>query len=86
MAEHAFHCRFKDYHCARELTPEEVCEIQRRVNAVVAVDVTVREEFASRRDAEKLHDLRRLPDAAGETKGRDFSLPHISLQLPDGNC
>jgi Ser-tRNA(Ala) deacylase AlaX len=56
-----------DYHLARELTPEEVREIERRVNAVVAADVPVREEFVSRREPEKSHDLRRLPDAAGET-------------------
>jgi Ser-tRNA(Ala) deacylase AlaX/predicted O-methyltransferase YrrM len=56
-----------DYHFARELTPEEVREIERRVNAVVAADVPVREEFVSRCEAEKLHELRRLPDPAGET-------------------
>ena len=56
-----------DYHFARELTPEEVREIERRVNAVVTADVPVREEFVSWREAEKLHDLRRLPDPAGET-------------------
>ena len=56
-----------DYHFTRELTPGEVCEIERRVNAVVAADVPVRDEFASRCEAEQSHDLRRLPDPTAET-------------------
>lgn len=56
-----------DYHFDRNLTEEEIREIERRVNAIIARDVPVHEEFLTRKDAAAQFDLRRLPDAAGET-------------------
>jgi misacylated tRNA(Ala) deacylase len=56
-----------DYRFARGLTPAEVQEIERRVNAVVATNLPVWEEFLPRAEAAKLHDLHRLPDAAADT-------------------
>jgi misacylated tRNA(Ala) deacylase len=55
-----------DYHFTRDLTTDEVREIERQVNTVVASDAVVREEFISRSEAETQFDLERLPDDAGE--------------------
>ena len=56
-----------DYRFTRVLTPAEVREIERRVNAVVAANLAVWEEFLPRAEAAKRHDLQRLPDAVGAT-------------------
>jgi misacylated tRNA(Ala) deacylase len=55
-----------DYHFDRDLTPEEVQEIETRVNRVIQSNVEVREEILSRRDADQRFNLARLPDQAGE--------------------
>jgi alanyl-tRNA synthetase len=56
-----------DFRFHRSLTEEEVREVERRVNEAIASDLRVREEFLPRDVAEGVYDLRRLPDAAGET-------------------
>ncbi len=56
-----------DYHFDRDLTGEEVAEIERRVNDVIRSDAAVREEFIPRSEAEKAFNLGRLPEEAGET-------------------
>lgn len=57
-----------DYHFDRNLTAEEVQDIQKRVNAVIAEGLPVSERLMPRNEAEKLFDTSRLPqDASGDT-------------------
>ncbi len=55
-----------DYHFDRNLTEEEVREIERRVNEVIQSDAVVREELLSRDEAQRAFDLSRLPDQTGD--------------------
>ncbi|MEK6756869.1 MAG: hypothetical protein AABZ02_12020 [Bacteroidota bacterium] len=55
------------YHFDRGLTPDEVREIEARVNQIIQSDAEVREEFLSREKAGMQFNLSRLPDQAGET-------------------
>jgi misacylated tRNA(Ala) deacylase len=55
-----------DYRFTHELAPEEVREIERRVNDVVQRDLVVREEFVPRPEAAKRFVLDRLPEEVGE--------------------
>ena len=56
-----------DYHFDRDLTLEEVIEIETRVNAVIDTNALVREEFILRTVAEGDFDLTKLPDQTGDT-------------------
>jgi Ser-tRNA(Ala) deacylase AlaX len=56
-----------DYHFDRNLTEEEIAEIENRVNAVIKEDLPVTEEFIPIAEAEKLYNLEKLPEEAGET-------------------
>lgn len=56
-----------DYYFDRDLTQEERNEIEKRVNLVIASSVDVTEEFIPRSEAEKLYNLERLPEEAGDT-------------------
>jgi len=56
-----------DYRFGRDLTAEEMQEVERRVNAVVAADLPVRAEFLPREEASRAFDLGRLPGDAGDT-------------------
>jgi misacylated tRNA(Ala) deacylase len=56
-----------DYHFERNLSVIEVEELQNRVNKVIEADLPVSEEFVSRREAEKVFNLDRLPETAGDT-------------------
>ena len=56
-----------DYRFDRDLTQEEVLEIERRVNEVVQRDLPVTEAFITRAQAEQSFNLERLPDQAGDT-------------------
>ncbi len=51
-----------DYRFGRELTSDELAELERRVNEVIGADLGVREEFISRPEAAVSHDLSRVPD------------------------
>jgi misacylated tRNA(Ala) deacylase len=55
-----------DYHFERNLTADEVAEIERRVNEVIASGAAVREEFIERLEAERQFNLNRLPEKAGD--------------------
>ncbi len=55
-----------DYHFDRDLLQEEVVEIERRVNEIVAADLPVIERFMPRMEAEGIFNLTRLPDDAGD--------------------
>jgi Ser-tRNA(Ala) deacylase AlaX len=56
-----------DYHFDRDLTEIEAREVERRVNAVVAADLTVVAEDMARGDAQAYFNLERLPEDAAET-------------------
>ncbi len=55
-----------DYRFPRELTAEETNELEARVNEVIARNLSVREEFLPRAQAQQLYSLDRLPEEAGE--------------------
>jgi misacylated tRNA(Ala) deacylase len=55
-----------DYHFERNLTPEEIAQIQSKVNEVVKCDLPIQEHILTRKDAEKMASLARLPEDAGD--------------------
>ena len=55
-----------DYHFDRDLVPEELEEIENRVNAVIRQDPPVTETHLSREEAAARFNLNRLPESAGE--------------------
>lgn len=55
-----------DYNLYRDLTQQEVSEIERRVNEIIQSDLQVTEEFITRSEAEKKFNLAKLPNDAGE--------------------
>ena len=55
-----------DYHFDRNLSGDEVQEIQSRVNEIISQNVDIKEDFIPREKAAELFDLDRLPDAVGE--------------------
>jgi len=55
-----------DYHFDRNLTEDETREIEMRVNQVIKNDMTVKEEFMDRAEADKQFQLERLPDGVGD--------------------
>ncbi|MBU2585860.1 MAG: hypothetical protein KKH32_11095, partial [Bacteroidetes bacterium] len=56
-----------DYKFNREITELEIDEIEKRVNEVIVKSLDVYEEFIPRLEAEKMFNLERLPDEAGDT-------------------
>jgi misacylated tRNA(Ala) deacylase len=56
-----------DYHFERNLDGKEVEQLQNRVNTVIDADLPVSEEFISRHEAERVFNLGRLPETAGDT-------------------
>ncbi len=56
-----------DFHFDRNITLEEIEEINKRVNEVIRADVPVRESFINREEAKQRFNLSRLPEEAGET-------------------
>jgi len=55
-----------DYKFDRNLTPEEIIEIETRVNDVIKQNMPVTEEFITKEEAAKIVNLSKLPDDAGE--------------------
>jgi alanyl-tRNA synthetase len=55
-----------DYHFDRDLTQEEIHEVEHRVNEVIASDLPVTEEQMSREEASRHFNLTKLPDEAGD--------------------
>ncbi len=51
-----------DYHFDRELTPEDVAEIQERVNRVIKENLLVTETFVTRDEAGRLYNTEKLPE------------------------
>ncbi len=55
-----------DYRFDRELTSKDISEIETRIQKVIDDDLLIREEFVSKRQAEKRFDLTGLPDGSGD--------------------
>jgi len=56
-----------DYHFDRDLTTEELLQIEEKVNKVIASDMPVNEKFIGRSEAGKNYNLTRLPEDAGDS-------------------
>jgi len=56
-----------DYHFSRNLTDNEIKQIESGVNERISSDLPVTEDFITRIEAENIFDLKRLPDTSGET-------------------
>ena len=56
-----------DYHFDRDLTAQEIAELERKVNEVIEADLPVREDFTSKDEALRHFNLTRLPEDAGDT-------------------
>ena len=56
-----------DYHFNRALTENEIAEINLKVNEIILKHLDVNEEFINRIEAEKIFNLDKLPDQAGDT-------------------
>jgi misacylated tRNA(Ala) deacylase len=56
-----------DFHFDRDLTQDEIREIESRVNQVIQSDAPVHEDVLTKEEAEKLFNLARLPDQNEET-------------------
>lgn len=55
-----------DYHFDRNLTEEEINVINQKVNEIIQQDLNVVEEFYQKDEAQKIFNLSRLPDDAGD--------------------
>jgi misacylated tRNA(Ala) deacylase len=55
-----------DYNFERDLTREEVKDLEANVNSVIATGASIREEFLDRQAAAQHYDLHRLPEGAGD--------------------
>jgi misacylated tRNA(Ala) deacylase len=56
-----------DYHFDRNLTDEEIKQINKKVNEIILQDLPVTEEFLHREEALKNFKLSQLPEDAGDT-------------------
>ena len=56
-----------DYHFDRNLTAEELAQIEQTVNENIQADLPIQESFINRAEAEQRFNLSRLPEEAGET-------------------
>ncbi len=56
-----------DYHFERNLTAEEIVQIEQTVNEKIQADLPIQESFINRTEAEQRFNLSRLPEEAGET-------------------
>lgn len=55
-----------DYHFDRNLTEDEISEIENRVNKVIEADLSITEEIYSHEEAEQIVSLEKLPEDAGD--------------------
>jgi len=55
-----------DYHFKRALTPEEIEEIQTRVNRIIQSDLPVSEQFIPKSEAMRRFNTEKLPDEVGD--------------------
>ncbi len=55
-----------DYSFNRDLTKDEIVEIEKRINRIIEDNLSVTEDFLSRSEAEKEFNLGKLPEDAGD--------------------
>jgi Ser-tRNA(Ala) deacylase AlaX len=55
-----------DYHFERDLMQSEIQEIEKRVDDIIKSNLEVVEEFYSKEEAERMFNLSKLPDDAGD--------------------
>jgi len=55
-----------DYHFGRDLTTEEIKNLEDKVNEVIAQDLPIKEKYINYEIATKQFDLTRLPEGASE--------------------
>ena len=55
-----------DYHFERDLSEDEIAEIQKKVNEVIQSNAEVREEFFNKDEAVTKFNLNKLPEDAGD--------------------
>jgi alanyl-tRNA synthetase len=55
-----------DYHFERNITAEEIVQIESMVNDVIKADLPIQEKILTREEAGKIVSLTRLPENAGE--------------------
>jgi len=56
-----------DYLFDRNLSEEEISEIEKKVNEIIQMNFEVKEEFLKKEIAKNLYKLDKLPESAGET-------------------
>ena len=56
-----------DYHFERNLTAEEIVQIEYKVNEVIHAHLPIQEKILSREEARTIVSLARLPEDAGDT-------------------
>ena len=55
-----------DYHFERNITPEEIVQIENKVNEVIKSDLPIQEKILNREEARSIVSLARLPEDAGD--------------------
>jgi alanyl-tRNA synthetase len=55
-----------DYHFERNLTAEEIIQIESNVNGIIKADLPIQEKILAREEAGKIVSLTRLPEDAGD--------------------
>lgn len=56
-----------DYHFEKNLSADEVSEVENKVNKVIAENLPVKESFISKEEASIKFNLERLPEEAGDS-------------------
>jgi len=56
-----------DYHFERNLTPEEILQVEQKVNGVIQSNAPVTESFLTRSEAGQRFNLTRLPEESGDS-------------------
>ncbi len=56
-----------DYHFNRNLTEEEITQIENKINEIIKANMPISEGFIPRSEAEEKFNLERLPDGVGDT-------------------
>lgn len=73
-----------DYHLSKPLTDEEIKSLEDYINAIIAEDVSVTEEYITQAEAKARFDMSRLPAEASETV-RVVHVGHYDQCLCAGN-
>ena len=55
-----------DYHYHKDISDDEIKEIEKRVNNIINADLKVTEEYISKEEAKRYYNIDRLPSDAGD--------------------